>query len=169
MANGGGWHAGVRVIDILDQQNSIYGKPTSSALKVNDNIFRSPYSAANAPNVLFRWIEDCAKVSLLGKNLYIDRQLIYMAICLLLSTGLYVRMFEGWDLLAEPNQMWIKLRRIIQEAFQRRLNATVPTTGHQGYAPALPYMMNNAFSVLGLSAGEDNDDDSADTPNRWLC
>jgi hypothetical protein len=66
-ANRRGWHAGIRVIDILDQLNNIYGKPTSSALKANNNIFCSPNLAANAPKVLFHRIQDCAKVALLGK------------------------------------------------------------------------------------------------------
>jgi hypothetical protein len=72
-------------------------------------------------------------------------------------------MFEGWDLLAEVNQTCIKLCRIIQEAFQRRWNATAPTAGHQGYAPALPYMMHNAFAALGPTAEDDNDENSTDT------
>jgi hypothetical protein len=98
-----GWHAGMRVIDILDQLNNIYGKPTFSALKKNDNIFRSPYLAADTPEVLFHRIEDCAKDALLGISPYTNRQLIYTAICLLLSTDLNSRAFEGWDLLAQPN------------------------------------------------------------------
>ena len=55
--------------------------------------------------------------------------------------------------------MWIELRRMIQEAFQRRLNATAPTAGHQGYAPALPFQQN-AFGAL---AANDSDDDSTET------
>jgi hypothetical protein len=86
--------------------------------------------------------------------------LICTAIHLLLSKGLYVQAFEGWNLLAEVNQTWIKLRRIIQEAFQWHLNVTAPTVGCQGYAPALPYMMNNAFGALGPTRGGDNDDNS---------
>jgi hypothetical protein len=66
--NGCGWHAGMKVIDILDQLNNIYGKPTSTALEANDNIFHSPYLVADAPKVLTRQMEDCAKVALLGKN-----------------------------------------------------------------------------------------------------
>jgi hypothetical protein len=54
VANGCGWHAGMKVIDILHQLNNIYGKPNSSALEVNDNLFRSPYLAADAHKVLFR-------------------------------------------------------------------------------------------------------------------
>jgi hypothetical protein len=68
VANGRGWHAGMKVIDILDQLNNIYSKPTSAALESNNYIFRSPYLAANAPKVLFGRIEDCAKVALLGKT-----------------------------------------------------------------------------------------------------
>ncbi len=73
VANGRGWHAGMKVIDILDQLNNIYGKPTSAALKSNDNVFRSPYLAADAPKVLFCRIENCTKVALLGKNPYTDK------------------------------------------------------------------------------------------------
>ena len=58
------------------------------------------------------------------------------------------------------SKTWIELlRRMIQEAFQCRLNATAPTTGHQGYAPALPFQQN-AFGAL---AAKDSDDDSAET------
>jgi hypothetical protein len=69
VANGREWHAGMRVIDILDQLNNIYGKPTSSALEANSNIFCSPYAAADAPEVFFPRIENCAKVALLDKTL----------------------------------------------------------------------------------------------------
>jgi hypothetical protein len=70
-------------------------KPNSSALEVNDNIFCSPYLAADVPKVLFRQIKDCAEAASFSKNPYTDRQLIYTAIRLLLSTGLYVRAFKG--------------------------------------------------------------------------
>ena len=48
---------------------------------------------------------------------------------------------------------------MIQEAFQRRLNATAPTAGHHGYAPALPYQ--NAFGALGT--GDEDDDDGEES------
>jgi hypothetical protein len=35
-----GWHAGMRVIDILDQLSATYGQPTPAALEENDHIFR---------------------------------------------------------------------------------------------------------------------------------
>ena len=96
----------------------------------------------------------------LEKNPYTDKQLITNMIRLLLTTGLYIRAFEDWDQLTDAAKMWIELRRLIQEAFQRRLNATAPTVGHQGYAPALPFQ-HNAFGAL---AGNNSDeDDSTET------
>jgi hypothetical protein len=152
-----GWHAGMRVIDILDQLSLIYGQPTPAALKANDHIFRSPTSAADAPEVLFRRIKECAEKALLGQNPYTDKQLITNTIRLLLTTGLYIRAFEDWDQLADTAKTWIELRRLIQEAFQRRLNATAPTAGHQGYAPALPFQQN----TFGALAGNDSDEDDS--------
>ena len=152
-----GWHAGMTVRDILDQLSSIYGQPTPAAMELNDTTFRGMYSAADAPEVLFRRIEDCAEIAILGRNPYTDRQLLQNAIRLLLTTGLYVRAFEEWDRLAPAAQTWVALRTMIQEAFQRRLNATAPTAGHHGYAPALPYQ--NAFGAL---TGDDVDDEDGE-------
>jgi hypothetical protein len=56
--------------------------------------------------------------------------------------------------------MWIALRALIQESFQRQLNATAPTAGHQGYALALPHQQN-PFGALANSA--DTDDNSVET------
>jgi len=154
-----GWHAGMRVIDILDQLSSTYGQPTPSALEANDHNFQSPTSAAGAPEVLFRHIKECAEKALLGQNPYTDKQLITNTIRLLLTTGLYIRAFEDWDQLAEPAKTWIELRRMIQEAFQCMLNAAAPTAGHQGYTPTLPFQQN-AFGAL---AANDSDDDSTET------
>jgi hypothetical protein len=112
-----GWHAGMREINILDQLSATYGQPTPSVLEANDHIFQSPTSAADPPEVLFRRIEECAETALLGKNPYTNKQLIMNTICLLLTTGLYIRAFEDWDQLAEGAKMWIELCQIIQEAF----------------------------------------------------
>ena len=157
-----GWHAGMTTVNILDQLSSVYGKPTAAALDANDMIFRSPYSAADAPEVLFRRIEDCAEIAMIGNNPYTDKQLVLTAVRLLLTTGLYIWAFEDWDLLAPPDQTWVELQRIIQDAFERRLNATALTAGQQGYAPALPYMLHNAFGALGQT-NETDEDDSVDT------
>ncbi len=113
------WHKGISMINILNQLSVTYSQPTPAVLEANNHIFRSPSLAANTPKVLFRCIKDCAKKALLGKNPYMDKQLITNTICLLLTTGLYVHAFEGWDQLLEAQKTQIKLCRMIQDAFQR--------------------------------------------------
>jgi hypothetical protein len=153
------WRTGMRVINILDQSTATYRQPTPAALEENDHIFRSSTSAADPPEVLFRRIEECTEMALLGKNPYNNKQLIMNTIHLLLSTGLYTHAFEDWDQLNEGTKTWIELCRIIQEAFQQRLNALAPTSGHQRYAPALPFQ-HNAFNAL---AADNSDEDTANT------
>ena len=150
-----GWHTGMRLLDILDQLSTTYGQPTPVVLEANDYIFLSPTLAADAPKILFRHIKKCTEKALLGQNPYTNKQLITNTIRLLLTTGLYIHAFEDWDQILEPNKTWIELRWMIQDAFQRWLNATAPIAGHQGYAPALPFQQD-AFGAL---AGKDLDND----------
>jgi hypothetical protein len=128
------------VREILDQLSMIYGQPTPATMELNDVVFCSQYFAADAPEVLFHCIENCTKIAILSQNPYTDCQLINTAIRLLLTTGLYQWPFEEWDRLLPATQIWIPLQALIQEAFQHRLNAMVPTVGHHGYAPAHPYL-----------------------------
>jgi hypothetical protein len=108
-----GWHAGMSVRDILDQLSSIYGQPTPAAMEINNTAFRGVYSAADAPEVLFWRIKDCAETAILGRNPYTNRQLLQNAIHLLVTTGLYIRAFEEWDLLQSAVQTWVALRMMI--------------------------------------------------------
>jgi hypothetical protein len=103
--------------------------------------------------------------SVAGKKPYTDKQLIMNTICILLTTGMYIRVFRDWDQLAKGAKTWIELHRIIQEAFQCRLNALAPTLGHQGYAPALPFQQN-AFNAL---AANNLDDDTAKTGTTQMA
>ncbi len=75
------------------------------------------------------------------------------------QTRRYTRAFENWDQLNEATKTWIELHQIIQDAFQRRLNASALTSGHLGYAPALPFQ-HNAFNAL---AADNSEEDTADT------
>jgi hypothetical protein len=134
--------------DILDQLSQTYGQLTPEALEINDVTFCGPYSAANAPEVLFRCIKNCTEIAILGNNPYTDWQSINNAIRLLLTTSQYIRVFEEWDRLLPGAQTWIKLRCLIQEAFQCCLNVTVPMAGGHGYAPAYH---KNAFGILGTN------------------
>ncbi len=145
----------MRVQEILDQLSTIYGQPTPATMELNNVSFCSLYSAADAPKVIFHCIEKCVKIAILGQNPYTDCQLINNAIRLLLTTGLYQRPLEEWDRLLPASQTWIALQALIQEAFQRRLNATTSTTGHHGYAPPHLYQQN-VFGILG-KVDDDNE------------
>jgi hypothetical protein len=149
-----GWHTGMETRDILDQLSQTYGQPTPAAFENNDTTFCGPYFAADAPEVLFRRIKNCTEIAILGNNPYTDRQLINNAIRLLLMTGLYIRAFKEWDHLLPRAQTWIKLCRLIQEAFQRCLNAMAPMAGGHGYAPAYH---QNAFGILGTNDSNDKE------------
>jgi hypothetical protein len=60
-----GWHTGMAVRNILDQLSNIYGQSTLGAMELNDIAFRSQYSAADAPKVLFitNPFMDCIKLN----------------------------------------------------------------------------------------------------------
>jgi hypothetical protein len=144
-----GWNPSMEINEIMEQMTTTYGRPTPTALLQNDTLFRSPYSPIDAPEVLFRRIEDCQEIMTLGDDPYTPMQLLNNAIGLLLGCGLYQRDFEEWDRKIAADKIWINLKPFIQEAYQRRLNATGNTSGQHGY-------VQNAFGVLAL---EDSDDD----------
>jgi hypothetical protein len=81
----------------FDQITATYGKPTPAALLHNDTLFRSVYSLKDTPKVLFRQIEDCQEVQILGEDPYTAQQLLNNAVRLLFQCGLYTRVFEDWD------------------------------------------------------------------------
>ncbi len=79
----------------------MYGRPTPAALLQNDTLFWSVYSPQDAPKVLFRCIEDCQEVQVLGEDPYMAQQLLNNAVRLLLQCGLYLQDFEDWN--CKPN------------------------------------------------------------------
>jgi hypothetical protein len=144
-----GWNPSMEIIEIMDQMTTTYGRPTPTALLQNDTLFRSPYSPIDAPEVLFRRIKDCQEIMTLGDDPYTLKQLLNNAIRLLLGCGLYQRDFDEWDRKPAADKVWINLKPFIQDAYQRRLNATGNTSGQHGY-------VQNAFAVLEES--DDNED-----------
>jgi len=137
--------------EIFDQITAIYGRPTPAALLQNDTLFRSVYSPQDAPEVLFRRIEDCQEVQILGEDPYTAQQLLNNAVRLLLQTGLYTRDFEDWDRKITADKICTNLKTFIQEAYTRRLNATSITAGAQGY-------VQNAYAALAEESEDDDDD-----------
>jgi hypothetical protein len=155
-----GWHTDMSVVSILDQLSNLFGQPTPAVLEGNNTRFQSPYLAADPPEILFCRIEECAEIALLGQDPYTNCQLVTNTIRFLLTTGLYLWPFKKWERMQPQAQTWIALCTLIQELFQRHLNATAPTAGHHMYAPALPHQQN-AFGALPNNA--DSDDDSVET------
>ncbi len=145
----------MEIMEIMDQPTTTYGRPMPTVLLQNDTLFRSTYSPINAAEVLFRRIEDCQKIQTLGDDPYTPMQLLNNAIRLLLGCGLYQRQrdFEEWDQKNVTDKVWMILKSFIQEAYQRRLNATGNTSGQHVY-------VQNAFAVLE-ELDEDKDEDVA--------
>jgi hypothetical protein len=79
-----GWNPLMEPREMFDQITATYGKPTPAALMKNDMLFRSVYSPNNAPEVLFRRIDDCQEVQILGEDPYTAQQLLNNAVRLLL-------------------------------------------------------------------------------------
>ena len=124
-----------------------------TALLQNETLLQSAYSPIDAPEVLFRRIEDCQEIQ--TDDPYTPMQLLNNAIRLLLGCGLYQRQrdFEEWDRKNVTNKVWTILKSFIQEAYQQRLNATGNTSGQHVY-------VQNAFAVLE-ELDEDKDEDVA--------
>jgi hypothetical protein len=100
---------------------------------------------------LFRRIEDCQEVQILGEDPYTAQQLLNNAVRLLLQCGLYTRDFEDWDRKPRSDRIWTNLKIFVQECYTRRLNASSITSGAQGY-------VQNAFAVLQEESEEEDDD-----------
>ena len=71
-----GWNPSMEINEIMEQMTTTYGRPTPTALLQNDTLFRSPYSPIDAPEVLFRRIEDCQEIMTLGDDPYTPMQLL---------------------------------------------------------------------------------------------
>jgi hypothetical protein len=101
-----GWNPSMEINKIMEQMTTTYGRPTPTALLQNNTLFWSPYSPIDAPEVLFRGIEDCQEIMTLGDDPYTPMQLLNNAIRLLLGCGLYQRDFEEWDRKRAVDKVW---------------------------------------------------------------
>jgi len=114
-------------------------------------LFQSVYSPQDAPEVLFRRIEDCQEVQILGEDPCTMQQLLNNAVHLLLQCGLYTHDFDDWDRKIASDKIWTNLKTFVQECYTSHLNATRITAGSQGY-------IQNAFAALGKESDKDDDD-----------
>jgi hypothetical protein len=148
------WNSSMTIQEILSQLETTFGRSTSTIVFNNNTRFTSPFDPRDTPEYLFRRVEECQEIAILGGAAYTVNQIMGNTMYLLLQAGIFpTREFEAWD--AVVGKTWPVLKTFVQAAFQRRLVATGlrNTSGQQGYAAN-----QNAFQAF-----ESNDDSSVDT------
>ena len=148
-----GWNSTMSIQEILAQLECTFGKPSAAISFHNNSVFTSPFSATETPESLFRRIEECQEVAVLGGAPYTVQQIVGNTMFLFLQSGIFPnREFEVWDAYPSVDKTWPNLKTFVQQAFQRKLIASSlrNTSGQMGYTPN-----HNAFNAFA------NDDDSS--------
>jgi hypothetical protein len=112
----------------------------------NDTLFRSPFPANEAPEMLFYRIKQCQEIQILAQDPYSPMQIINNAVRLLMQLGIFpLKELDTWD--AITPKTFPALKTFIREAYTRRLMALQlrNTTGQQGY---VPNNNQNMYNVL---------------------
>jgi hypothetical protein len=63
-----GWNLTMTIRAILKQLKTSYGKPDTMTLFGNDTLFRSPFPANEAPEMLFYRIKQCQEIQILAQD-----------------------------------------------------------------------------------------------------
>jgi hypothetical protein len=93
-----GWNVTRLIQVILTQMENLCGKPLAAALFTNDTLFKSPFHATEAPELLFYRIKQCQEIMTLGKLPYTTEQVISNALCLLMTLQIFpLREFDTWE------------------------------------------------------------------------
>ena len=151
-----GWNSTMSIQEIFAQLEYTFGKPSAYIGFQNNTVFTSPFSATDTPESLFRRVEECQEVAVLGGTPYSVQQIVNTTMYLFLQSGIFpTREFEVWDAYPAANKTWPTLKTFVQQAFQRKLVASSfrNTSSQMGYAPN-----HNAYHVFGTE-----DDSSVDT------
>jgi hypothetical protein len=148
-----GWNSTMTVIVILEQLEASYGKPDTMTLFGYDTLFRSPFPAHEAPELLFYRIEQCQEIQNLAQDPYTPTQIINNAVRLLQQSGIFpLKEFDTWE--AITTKTYPALKTFIHEAYTRRLTALQlqNMTGTQGYAPHNNQNMYNILDEEGFES-----------------
>jgi hypothetical protein len=78
-----GWNSTMSILNILNQLQDLYGKPTMMTLFQNNIMFRNPMAPMDSPEMLFYRIEQCQEIQCIGKLPYSDEQIIANAVHIL--------------------------------------------------------------------------------------
>ncbi len=128
-----GWNSTMKIRVILEQLKALYGKPDMMMLFRNNTLFRSPFPATKAPEMLFYRIEQRQEIQTLAQDPYSNTQIINNALCLLMQSNIFpLKEFDTWETITP--KMYPALKTFIHEAYTRRLTAMKlrNTAGLQG-------------------------------------
>ena len=156
-----GWNVTMSVLDILNQLQDTYGKPSMMTLFTNETLYRSPMAPTDLPEMLFYRIKQCQEIQIIGKVPFTTEQIIANAVRLLIGSNLLPhKEFDTWEAL--PIKSWATFKTFIQEAYGCRLTSLSlrSTVGQNGYAN---HNMYNVFGGLD-DDGPDNDPVTTITP-----
>ena len=90
-----GWNPSMEPREMYNQVTT--GAPHQPPPSKTIRCFRVCIPHKMSPKSLFRCIEDCQEVQILGEDPYTAQQLLKNAVYQLLQSGLYTRDFEDWD------------------------------------------------------------------------
>jgi hypothetical protein len=123
------------IIDILNQLQESYGKPTMMTLFQNNVMFRNPMALTDSPKMLFYRIEQCQEIQRIGKLSYSDEQIIANAVQILIQANISpLKEFNTWK--AMTPKTYPALKTFIHKAYSRHLTAMAlrSTSGQNEYA-----------------------------------
>jgi hypothetical protein len=148
-----GLNSSMTVRSILEQLETLYGKPDTMSSFQNNTLFRSPFLAT--AEMHFYRIEQCQEIQTIAQDPYTPKQIINNAIHLLMQSGIFpLKKFDTWE--AMPVKLYPILKTFIHEAYSRRLMAMQlrNMAGQQGY------VKQNMYKILEVNGGEDTDNDT---------
>jgi hypothetical protein len=138
-----GWNTSMSIMYMLDQLETMYGKPDMMTLFANDTLFRSVFNPNDAPDALFHRIEQCQEIAVLARDPYSDVQVINNAVRLLMQASIFpMKELNDWE--AVTPKTYPALKTFIAAAYTRRILSQQlwNTAGQMGYAPQIHNMCN---------------------------
>ncbi len=100
----------------------------------NNALFRSPFPATEALEMLFYRIEQCQEIQTIIQDQYMPKHTIGNTVSLLMQLGIFPsKEFDTWE--AMPVKTYPILKTFIHEAYSRHLTSIQlhNTAGQQGY------------------------------------
>jgi hypothetical protein len=85
------------ILDILNQLQDSYSKPTMMTLFQNNVMFHNPMAPKDSPEKHFYRIEQCQEIQRIGKLPYSDEQIIANAVRILIQASIFpLKEFDTW-------------------------------------------------------------------------